>query len=59
VSNVQGVDQSLYDPTVSTADGILDENDLGYNEISAILSKFYESEPTIIGKKYLNAIGIE
>jgi hypothetical protein len=41
---------------VSTEDGILDDNDLGYDEISVIVSKFKESEPTVIAKKYLSAI---
>jgi hypothetical protein len=58
VSNVQGVDKTLYDPTVCTEDGILGDNDLGYDEISVFVSKFKESEPKVIGKKYLTAIGI-
>jgi hypothetical protein len=56
VSNIQGFDLSLYDSTVGTEDGILDDNDLGYDEISVIVSKFKESEPTVIAKKYLSPI---
>jgi hypothetical protein len=36
---------------VSPEDGILDDNDLGYDDISAIMSKSKESEPTVISKK--------
>jgi hypothetical protein len=44
---------------IGSEDGILDDNDLGFDKISAMVSKFKEREPTVIGKKYLSAIGIE
>ena len=56
---VQGADLNLYDPVVNTEDGILDENDYGYDEISSFLHGMRVGDPKLMGRKYLAALNIK
>jgi hypothetical protein len=49
----------MYDPVVSSEDGIIDENDLGFDEISSFISKFKDGEPKLMGRKFLAALNIK
>ena len=44
---------------MSTEDGILDENDYGYDEISSFLHGMKEGDPKLMGRKYLGALNIK
>lgn len=49
----------MYDPVVSTEDGILDENDYGYDEISSFLHAMKTGDPKLMGRKFLGALNIK
>ena len=49
----------MYDPVVSTEDGILDDNDYGYDEISIFLHGMKEGDPKLMGRKFLEALNIK
>ncbi|CAD8072962.1 unnamed protein product [Paramecium sonneborni] len=59
ISHLQGVDNLLYDPLVSTYDGFLDKLDQGYNEIRTMESKFLSETNLNKGIEYMKALGIK
>ncbi|CAD8083397.1 unnamed protein product [Paramecium sonneborni] len=58
ISYLQGVQNQLYDPLVSTNDGFLNKFDQGFNEIKNIESKFQSETNINKGIEYMKALGI-